>query len=156
MFQEIVQQMRPKKTKPWTLKVALHPSGVLLVINLWKGEFFSGSLIQKKLCVAQDHLKRCVPHIDISSSYLQDNVLLPGDFVEHIYHVGSSHDMLSIIQSGLILGGKDVKKGRHAVFFAAVSPMYIDHYREKDYDVTQPRIAESKKMENTSKYRMLV
>ena len=46
---------------------------------------------------------------------LQDNVLLPSDFAEHIYHVGSSHDTYSIIQSGLIPGGKDVKKGRHAV-----------------------------------------
>ena len=41
---------------------------------------------------------------------LQDNVLLSNDFAELIYHVGSSHDMHSIIQSGLILGGKDVKK----------------------------------------------
>ena len=72
---------------------------------------------------------------------LQDNVLLPSDFAEHIHHAGSSHDMHSIIQSGLILGGKDVKKGRHAVFFAAVNPMFIDHYRERDYDVTKPRIA---------------
>ena len=72
---------------------------------------------------------------------LQENVLLRGDVAEHIYHVGSSHDVHSIIQSGLIPGGKDVKRGRHAVFFTAVNPMYIDHHREKDYDVTQPRIA---------------
>ena len=62
---------------------------------------------------------------------LQDNVLLPSDFAEHICHVGSSHDMHYFIQSGLIPGGKDVKKGRHAVFFTALNPMYIDHYREK-------------------------
>ena len=68
---------------------------------------------------------------------LQDNVLLPSDLIEHIYHVGSSHDMHSIIPSGLIPGGKDVKKGRHAVFFTAVNPMNIVHYREKDYDMTQ-------------------
>ena len=55
---------------------------------------------------------------------LQDNVLVPSDFAEHIYHVGSSHDLDSIIQSGLIPGGKDVKKGRHAVFFTAVNPMF--------------------------------
>ena len=42
---------------------------------------------------------------------LQDNVLLPSDFAEHIYHVGSSHDTHSFIQSGLMLGGKDVKRG---------------------------------------------
>ena len=72
---------------------------------------------------------------------LQDNVLLPSNFAEHIYHVGSSHDTHSIIQSGLIPGGKDVKKGRHAVFFTAVNPMFIDHHRERDFDVTKPRIA---------------
>ena len=71
---------------------------------------------------------------------LQDNALLQDDFAEHINHVGSSHDMHSI-QSGLIPGGKDVKRGRHAVFFTAVNPVYIDHYREKDYDETQPKIA---------------
>ena len=27
------------------------------------------------------------------------------------------------------------------MFFTAVNPIYIDHYRENDYDVTQPRIA---------------
>ena len=35
------------------------------------------------------------------------------DFAEHIYHVGSSHEMHSIIESGLIPGGQDVKNGRH-------------------------------------------
>ena len=58
---------------------------------------------------------------------LQDNVLLPDNFTEHTCHVGSSHDMHSIIQSGLIPGGTDVKKGRHAVFFTAVNAMFIDH-----------------------------
>ena len=43
-----------------------------------------------------------------------DNVLLPSDFAGHIYHAGSSYDLHSIIQSGLIPGSKDVKKGRHA------------------------------------------
>ena len=75
---------------------------------------------------------------------LQDNVLLPGDFAEYFYHVGSSNDMHWIIQSGLIPGGKDVEKGRHAVFITAVNPTFIDHYRERGYDVTQPRIAVSK------------
>ena len=75
---------------------------------------------------------------------LQDNVSLPDDFAEHIYHVGSSQVTQSIFQSGLIPGGKDVKKGRHAVFMTAVNPMYIDLYREKDYEVTKPRIAANK------------
>ena len=44
------------------------------------------------------------------NSTLQDNALLPSDFAEHIYHVANSHDMHSIIESGLIPGGEDVKK----------------------------------------------
>ena len=56
----------------------------------------------------------------------QHSVLLPDDFAEHIYHVGNSHDMHSIIQSGLTPGGRDVKQGRHAVFLTAVNPMFID------------------------------
>ena len=62
---------------------------------------------------------------------LQDNVLIPGDFAEHIHRVGSSHDTHSITQPGLIPGGKDVKEGRHAVFFMALSLVFIDHFREK-------------------------
>ena len=88
-------------------------------------------------------------HINLT---LQDNVLLPSDFAEHIYHVGSSHDMHSIILSGLIAGGKDVKKGRHAVFFTAVNPIFIDHYRERDYDVTKPRIAVHKNNRKIHQY----
>ena len=72
---------------------------------------------------------------------LQDNVLLPDDVAEHIYHVGSSHDTHSIIQSELIPGGKDVKKETHAVFFTAVNPMFVDQHKEVEYDLTNPRIA---------------
>ena len=75
-------------------------------------------------------------HINLT---LQDNVLLPSDFAEHIYHVGSSHNLHSIIQSGLMPGGKDAKKGRHAVFFTAVNPMFVDQHKEQGYDLTKPR-----------------
>ena len=53
---------------------------------------------------------------------LQDIVLLPHDFIEHIYHVGDSHDLHSIIQSGLIPGGKKSQENRHAVFFVEIKP----------------------------------
>ena len=72
---------------------------------------------------------------------LQDNVLLRDTFAEHIYHTGSSHDTHSIVQSGLILGGKDVEIGRHAVFFTGLNPMFMGPYREQEYDMTGPRIA---------------
>ena len=42
-------------------------------------------------------------HINVT---WKNNVLLPTDFAEHIYHAGSSHDSHSIIQSGLTPGWK--------------------------------------------------
>ena len=47
----------------------------------------------------------------------------------------------SLIQSGLIPGGKDVKKGKHAMFFTAVNPMFIHLHKQWDYDETKTRIA---------------
>ena len=49
--------------------------------------------------------------------------------------------MHPIIQSRLIPGGKEIKKERHAVFFTAVSPMAIHLHKQRDDDVTKPRIA---------------
>ena len=37
---------------------------------------------------------------------LQDNVLIPNDFFEYIYHIGSAISLHSITNSGLIAGGK--------------------------------------------------
>ena len=71
---------------------------------------------------------------------LQDNVLLPDDFIAHIYHVGNSHELHSILQCGLIPGGKSLKKERQAVFFTAVNPM-CDQYKEVEYDMNNTRIA---------------
>ena len=72
---------------------------------------------------------------------LQDNALLPSDFAEYIYHVGSFYDMHSLIRSGLIPGGEDDKKGRQTVFFTTVNPMSLHVHKQRDYDVTKPRIA---------------
>ena len=41
---------------------------------------------------------------------LQDNVLLPEDFAEYIYHIGNTSEMHSIIRSGLIQK-EEVSKG---------------------------------------------
>ena len=57
------------------------------------------------------------------------------------FHVGSSHDVHSIVQSGLIPGGENVKKERHAVFFTTVNPIFVDQHQEIDYHLTKPGIA---------------
>ena len=56
---------------------------------------------------------------------LQDHVVLPDDFAQYIYQVGSSHDLHPITRSGLIAGGRDAKERRQTVFFTAVNPMNI-------------------------------
>ena len=72
---------------------------------------------------------------------LQDNVMLPNNFVKYIYYVGCPHDLHSIIQSGLIEGGKDAREGGQTVFFTAADPMYEHLAKRQHYDVTQPRVA---------------
>ena len=64
---------------------------------------------------------------------LHDNVEIPYNWIEHDYHVGSSHDCHSRIRSGLIGGGKDTKEGRRTVFFAAVDLM-TEHRKDEPYD----------------------
>ena len=41
---------------------------------------------------------------------LQDNVEIPYNWIEYIYHVDSSLDLHSIIQSGLIAGGEKIRE----------------------------------------------
>ena len=54
---------------------------------------------------------------------LQDTVLLRDDFTEYIYHIGNAFEMHSIIKSGLIPGGKRLRRDRLSVFFTAVNRM---------------------------------
>ena len=46
---------------------------------------------------------------------LQDNVLIPNDFFEYIYHIGCANNLHSITNSGLIPGGQNLSK-RQTVF----------------------------------------
>ena len=73
---------------------------------------------------------------------LQDNVLLPEGFTEYIHHVGNVSGIESIIRSGLIPGGRSLKRDRQSVFFAAVNPMDDDQSMEEiRCDLDKPRIA---------------
>ena len=69
---------------------------------------------------------------------LQDNVEFPFDWIECIYHVGSSHDCDSIIKSCLIGGRKDTKEARQTVLFTAVDPVN-EPQEDEPYDVRKAR-----------------
>ena len=57
---------------------------------------------------------------------LQDNVVIPSDFFQYIYHVGCAINLHSIINSGLIPGGQNLSN-RQTVFFLLVDPMDKNH-----------------------------
>ena len=64
------------------------------------------------------------------------DVQIPNTWNKYIFHVGSSLDLHSTIQSGWIAGGKDTKEERQAVFFTAVSSM-TEPQKDEPCDVTK-------------------
>ena len=75
---------------------------------------------------------------------LQDNVLIPDNFFEYIYHIGCAINVHSITNSGLIAGGQNSSKERQTVFFMAVNPMNKEHRDPHELDLTKPRLASYK------------
>ena len=72
---------------------------------------------------------------------LQDNVFIPNDFFEYIYHIGCAINLRSITDSGLIPGGQNSSRERQTVFFTAVNPMNKDHKDPYEIDLEAPRLA---------------
>ena len=89
---------------------------------------------------------------------LLDNILLRDDFKEYIYHIGNAFELHSIIKSGLIPGGKSLRRNRQSVFFSAVNPMDArQDQREVEYDLDKPRIAPYKHtLESSPQFSTLV
>ena len=72
---------------------------------------------------------------------LQDNVVIPSDFFQYIYHVGCAINLHSIINSGLIPGGQNLSN-RQTVFFLPVDPMNKNHRVPATIDLSEPRHAQ--------------
>ena len=72
---------------------------------------------------------------------LQDNVLIPNNFFEYIYHIGNAINLHSITKSGLIAGGQNASRNRQTVFFTAVNPLAKHHQDPTELDLTKPRLA---------------
>ena len=71
---------------------------------------------------------------------LQDNVLIPNDFFEYIYHIGCAINLHSIINSGIIPGCQNMSN-RQTVFFLLVDPMDKEHKDPDTIDLGAPRLA---------------
>ena len=72
---------------------------------------------------------------------LQDNVVIPSNFFQYIYHVGCAINLHSIINSGLIPGGQSLSN-RQTVFFLPVDPMDKNHKDLDTIDLRAPRHAQ--------------
>ena len=72
---------------------------------------------------------------------LQDNVLIPNDFFEYIYHIGCAINLHYITNSGLIAGGQNFSRERQTVFFTAVNPMNKNRKDPQELHLTKPRLA---------------
>ena len=71
---------------------------------------------------------------------LQDNVFIPNDFFEYIYHIGCAINLHSIMNSGLIPGGHNLRK-RQTVSFLPVDPVDKEHKDPETIDLEAPRLA---------------
>ena len=69
---------------------------------------------------------------------LQDNVIIPDNFFQYIYHIGCAMNLHSIINSGLIPGGQNLSN-RQTVFFLLVDTM--THKDPDTIDLEAPRLA---------------
>ena len=72
---------------------------------------------------------------------LQDNVVIGTGIFHYIYHVGCAFNLHSIINNGLIPGGKDLSR-RQTVFFLPIDPRDTDHKDPEHIDFSVPRRAQ--------------
>ena len=101
-------------------------------IEFWRIKDASGEILY--LRALQGHSGRSL--IDPT---LQENVVLPDDFFQDIYHVGCAINLHSIINSGLIPGGQNLNN-RQTVFF--LDPMDKNHKDPDTIDLNAPRRAQ--------------
>ena len=72
---------------------------------------------------------------------LQDNVVIPNNFFDYIYHIGCAVDLHSIINNGLIPGGQNSSK-RQTVVFLPVDPRDKKQKDPEKIDLNVPRRAQ--------------
>ena len=121
--------------------------------EMWKSKVAGGGGNKKRLQYCTDpsgqeilylRAPQCHSGRNPIDPLLQDNVLIPDNFFEYIYHIGCAMNLHSITNSGLIPGGQNLGRERQTVFFTAVNPMDKEHKDPYKLDLTQPRLAWNK------------
>ena len=131
----------------WRMKENLQnqfPQSIHLSDNRWKA-CLTGRGVQRIFQHCTDdsgaivHLRAFQGHsgrylINLS---LQDNVVIPSNFFQHIYHVGCTINLHSIINYALLLGGQNSSK-KQTIFFLPVDLMDKSHKDPKVIDLNVP------------------
>ena len=87
---------------------------------------------------------------------LHDNVLIPNNFFECVYHIGCAFISHSITNSGLKLEGQNSSSERQTIFFTAVNPKDRDHKDPYELDLTKPScIVQAEEVEKAPRYAVL-
>ena len=64
------------------------------------------------------------------------HVLIPYDWNEFVFHKGCSFSIRSILENGLIAGGKQSKEGRQTIFFTPLNPFGENPHEEAPHNMT--------------------
>ena len=95
----------------------------------WLGHIYRGSNKPRFQCRVDSnnnllHVRAIQGHSggELIAPELLNHVAIPPRWKEYLYHVGSFFAVNSILQAGLIAGGRDTEEGRQTVFFTFLDP----------------------------------
>ena len=121
--------------------------------DVWKSKLAGGGGNKKRVLYCTDSSGQDILYLRVLQGHsgrnpidpsLLDNVLIPNNFFEYIYHLGCAVNLHSITNSGLIPGGQNSGRDSQTVFFTAVNPMHKNHQDPIKLDLTKPRLASYK------------
>ena len=125
------------------------PQSIHWSVNPWKACLAAGGGAKRRNQYCTDisrtiiYLRALQGHSgrNLIDPSLLDNVIIQSGFFQHIYHTGCAFNLHSIINNGLIPGGKDSSK-RQTVFFLPIDPRDKGHRDPAKIDFNVPRRAQ--------------
>ena len=117
--------------------------------EMWKNKMAGGGGNKKKFQYCTDPSAQEILYLRVLQGHsgrnlidpsVQDNVSIPNNFFEYIYHIGCAGSSYSIMNSGLIPGGQKLSN-RQTVFFTSRDAMNKEHKDPDMIDLEAPRLA---------------